>query len=166
MSLNTTKDALSISKAYDQHKKNFSLNPGRELLDIIQDTIDDGFQEAKPSLNNFDITSPAGSLFIPMSSGVDMANLIGKACADYWSKAITPKIPVSCRSIISVVNDASKIEIPITKNLKTLSGKTEILKPLYYNFIDAIYKEVKTIKWTIMEADGSGCSVTLTGAVS
>ena len=166
MSLNTSADASAIANAYETLKGTFPVNPSRQLLDVIQSILDAGFQAATPSLGNFDITPPAGSLFIPLSSPEAMSESIGNACSEYWLKTIVPKTPESCKSISSVVNDAAKIAAPIAANLQSLSGMTAPSTPSFFKFVDAIHKEVKTIIWTIQESDSTGCSTTLTGVVT
>lgn len=128
------------------------------LLDYIAEVLDSEFQKATPSLTNVDITPPAGSLSFPVASEELMPDIIGAQCAVYWSMTVTPTgIPVNTctaipSSIVSVSNDADKIESVISSGLKALSGSTEPVTPHYLGFVNVIIDAVKTIMWTVNEA--------------
>jgi len=162
MSLNTSGDAGAISDAMIGFK---SPDPdaGFSMVPVISKILDDGFQAGSVSLPNVDISPPAGSFMLPCTSGQDMPELIGAECARYWSAAIGPGSPVSCSSI-TVSNDAAKIASPIAGNLRSLFG-TGYLTPNYFDFVNAIHKEVKTIIWTVAES-GPKCSANFVVTVS
>ena len=124
----------------------------RTFMDFLQQVLDDGFQKGKPSLDNVDITSASGSLFIPMSKFELQALHIGNACASYWVSAITPGIPEACDSIVSVVNDAGKIAPVITSKINALAYSLKVREPYYEDMIKIIFDAVKTILWTVTEA--------------
>ena len=141
------------------------------FMAMLENILDNAFQASTKSLTNFDITPPAGTLHFPLTllNGVKILTPenIGSTCANYWSLAIAKGSPVSCNGIDSVINDASKIAAPIASELRALSYKsiTSISTPYYFEFIDIIFRNVKTIVWTIKESD-STCNSTLTGTVS
>ena len=75
--------------------------------------------------------------------------------------------PAALDVIVSVTNDAMKIALPIANNLLSATGKTAESKPLYFDFVEAIYKEVRTIIWTITELKASdGSTSVLTNTVT
>jgi hypothetical protein len=162
--LDTSKTALTLSTEYFSYKGTFP-NPHREYLDFLQTVLDTDFQKATTSLKNFLINPPAGSLYFEYTTPYDMPRIIGVECARYWSQAIGFGDPESCRQIDSVENDASKIAKPIEDELRNLITTRDLLTPYYYRFVDIIYRNVKTIEWTIIESD-SDCDSTFTGTVS
>ena len=161
-------DTANTSKILADEYKSFSTanpdNPDRPFLDFLQKTLDDHFQMADTSSGNFVITPPAGSLYFNKVSGNDMAYEIGRGCAEYWGKAIELGAPEVCLEVVSVSNDADKIEDLIGNDLLNVYEQSE---PHFFNFVDVIYKHVKSIKWTIVEADEpNSCSATISGSVS
>lgn len=121
-------------------------------LTIISKALDKQFQLGTVSQANVDITPPAGTLMIPYSVGTRpmMPEIIGQHCADYWALAIAPGTAQSLSLISSVKNDAAKIAAPIALNLRAMYVNRKATVP-YVDFITAIYKEVLTIKWTVVE---------------
>jgi len=136
----------------------------RQFLTFLETILDNAFQNATPSATNFLLTPPAGTFHIDVVNNVATPATIAKACKDYWLLAILPGSPVSCNGIDSVINDASKIEAPITAQLTAL-GMEQVYSPAFIKFVDIIFNNVKTIIWTIQESD-STCNSTLTGTVS
>jgi len=167
MSLDTSGDAKKIGDFATGFIANNPPNPNREILDVVQTVLDNGFQVATKSGENFDITPPAGSLFINLVSGDTMPDEIGRACAEYWSKAIAIGAPEVCQDeVVSVSNDAGKIAAPIASGLRAL-GDAVPKTPIYFDFVNVIHTNVKTIVWTIVEDNKDGsCSSTVTGNVS
>ena len=141
------------------------------FISMLETILDNAFQAATKSLTNFDITPPADTLHFPLTNlnGVKILTPenIGLTCANYWSLAIAKGSPEKCSGIDSVENDASKIAAPIASELRALCFRsiTSMSTPYYFEFIDIIFRNVKTIVWTIKESS-SKCSSTLTGNVS
>lgn len=121
-------------------------------LVVLSKALDSRFQLATVSQANVDITIAAGTLMIPYSVGTRpmMPEIIGQHCADYWARAIAPGSAQSLSMISSVVNDAAKIAAPIALNLRAVVGVQTGL-PAYEDFLNAIYKEVLTIQWQVVE---------------
>jgi len=153
MALDTSGDATKILKTLNDFIAAGS-TPGVSTLVVIAQILDTGFQLATPSETNVDISPPAGSLKFPPVFGKQLLINIGLECARYWSAAKAPGSPVS-RSSISLSNDAAKIAAPITANLTALCyGGYQT--PYYFNFVDAIHKEVKTVVWKVTESNALG----------
>ena len=151
MPLDTSGDALAISNDIGNFK---SADPVATVsyLANIETILDAGFQKGTPTMGNVDITPPAGTFKIPYQGvpNTMMPEIIGQACADYWALAIAPKSPQVKSMIKSVVNDAAKIAAPIAANIRSLFARG-YLNPTYFDFVNAIHKEVLTIKWTVVE---------------
>jgi len=152
MALDIDKTAKILRDEYIPYSLSKPHNIGRVYLDFLQSKLDEGFQEAEESLSNFLITPPAGTLYINQISVYQMPEEIGRACAEYWVKAIGEGSPEST-SIKSVTNDAAKIADPIASELRSLRHMTRLDRPYYYKFVEIIYRNVKTIEWTIEEED-------------
>jgi len=169
MSLDSNREALTLLSKYTGLKSTGGDTNPQNHLDFVASVIDAGFQMAVKTLSNIDITPPAGSLVFPFDSVIRNPYMIGEQCSEYWCKTITTSgAPDTLDGIVSVTNDASKIAIPIANNLLALTGRkgTES-KPLYFEFVDAIYKEVRTIKWTVTEIKYSdGSTTVLTNTVT
>ena len=128
---------------------------GFDNSSAIETIIDADFQLATPSMASVVLAPPAGTFRLPRSTSMSNPMAIGLECARYWSLAIAPGAPQVHSSVDSVVNDASKIASPIANNLITLSGGMTMLTPSYVEFVDCIYREVKTIIWTVVESSST-----------
>lgn len=141
------------------------------FISILESTLDNAFQEATTSLKNFLLTPSAGTLKFTLTdlngTNVLTPENIGLGCSTYWLLAIGPGDAESCTTVTSVINDASKIALPISSELKALSKKSidEVSEPNFYEMVDIIFKHVKTIIWEIGEI-GPTCNTTLKGTVS
>ena len=129
--------------------------PGFDNSSNIETIIDADFQLATPSMASVILTPPAGTFRLPRSTSMSNPMVIGLECARYWSLAIAPGAPQVLSSVTSVVNDASKIAGPITANLISLSGGMTMLTPPFSEFMDCIYREVKSIIWTVTETSST-----------
>jgi len=165
MSLNINKTAKILADEYITYSTSAPYNISRHYLDFLQSKLDKGFQEATESLKNFIISPPAGSLYINQIDPHYMPEEIGRACAEYWVKAIGFGKPEACNNIDSVINDAAKIANPIAQELRTLRYMKSLSRPYYYKFVEIIYRNIKTIIWTIEESD-SDCGSTFTGNIT
>jgi len=167
MSLNASGVASDIRKEHSSFTSNAPDKLNRVFIDILQEKIDKGFQDAKPSTGNFDISPPKGSLYFPNNRGYTIAEEIGMACASYWAIAIKPGSPEGCKSgqVVGVINDAAKIATPISMGIRALF-KGELDEPFFDKFVKIIFDAVKTILWTITETDFDKCSIVLPGNVS
>lgn len=153
MSLDTSGDAYKVSEEYQLLlKAGGGLGNDRSFLDILQTILDDGFQQAEPTILDIDISVVAGSLFIPLGKPNEMAMNIAQACAEYWFKAIGFGEPEK-DEVLEVINDAMKIIDPIVQKLHTIYNPSV---PYYELFINTIHTEVKTIIWTVTESDSVG----------
>jgi len=125
---------------------------GGHLL-VLSSVLDIGFQNGVLSDTNVDIATVAGTLDIPFQGGnnYNMPEIIGSSCADYWVAAVSKGTPTHLANVDSVINDAAKIAVPIANNIRALIGSNNSIPP-YYNFINAILKEVLTINWTVKES--------------
>ena len=160
--LDTSSTAATISSQYPNEKINFLDNDPSSYLRYIASVLDAGFQQATRTNPNIDITPPAGSLSFDICAPQEMANEIATKCALYWAATITPSgSPVACAAIVSVSNDAMKIIQPIVSGLLAIGGSRVPIEPYHYRFVDVIYEAVKTIIWSVTEADGSGCNTTI-----
>ena len=167
MSLDVSGVATAINNAHSSFINNTPDKLDRIFIDTLQEKIDKGFQEAKPSAANFDISPPKDSLYFPNNHGYTVAEDIGTACAAYWVKAINPGPPESCKAgqVVGVTNDAAKIATPITNGIRALfKGKLD--EPFFEEFVKIIFDAVKTILWTITETDFDKCNIVLLGNVS
>lgn len=157
MSMSSTMTASKLSNKYSELLSMDTFPGDSFLLDYIASTLDAEFQKATPSLPNIDITTPAGTLNFPVADESQMASIIGKNCADYWSMTVAVTgipvniCPVVPSTIVSVTNDAAKIETIITNGILTLAGSAEPVVPNYLNFTDIIINAVKTITWIVNE---------------
>jgi len=158
MALDTAGDANAITGNITGFI-NTKANASNSYIDNISAILDAGFQKATPTEANVDISPPAGSLLIVVGAAGTMPEVIGQACADYWVKAIAPASPQHQLSISKVVNDAAKIAAPIAANLRALPGRGYLL-PSYFDFVNAIHKEVKAIIWKVTEKDALGIAST------
>jgi len=166
MALNSSATSASIASVYDNLlQSTISSFNTATFLQTLSTIIDTNFQQATPSLPNIDITTPAGTFNIAESG--NMLNTIADACVAYWSNTVSPTgSPVSCSAIASVSNTASSIHPIIISGLLGITGRTVPSEPYYNEFIDVIFNAVKTIQWTVTEADGTPCSATLTATIS
>jgi len=149
--------ANNINKAY-QHMLVTGYTDSKMLLNTIVKELDKEFQKGSTTLNNVDITTPAGSLNFNDVIGITNANAfrIATNVSDYWAKTIElTGSPESC-SISSVENDASKIINPMANELLNLY-KGDIETPSYFKFCDIIIRNVKTIIWKVHESS-SNCN--------
>ena len=166
MALDTSGTASQIASKLVDYSPTADLDTPDAFLAIVNPILDASFQAATPSMGNIDITTPAGSLNITMTSPEQQAEEIGNKCAAYWENTVnTSGSPQSCGGIDSVSNDASKIASMIKDGLLGLYSGSE-LTPHFYDFVRVIHDAIKTIQWTVNESDGTGCSATLTVTVS
>lgn len=156
--MNTILTAINIDHAYQQFvTSDNTQSTFTEMLDIISTELDTMFQTAIPSVTSVDITTPAGSLNIPVSN--NMANTIAVKVADYWALTILPTgIPINCSNIINITNTATII-IPIIESGLLSLYKGNVITPHYKDFVDIIANAVKTIIWTVVEV-GPLCTST------
>ena len=140
-------------------------NGGQEVLRYMEKVMDNEFQKATRSLDNIDITTPAGTLYFGIRKFEDSVNMpwiIGKEVARYWSVTIqTTGTPQACDEIKSVTNDALKIATPIALDLINMAKANIIRTPYDQYFFKVIFDHVRTIRWTVKEG-GGGCDKTFT----
>lgn len=168
-------DALSVSSSiafdYEKVKEEYNVDDTTYFLRKLAEHLDEGFQQATPLTANIDITTPSHTLsfvgidnegnYVEPASETEVLNTIASECARYWSSTVEPTgIPVSCSSITSVENDASKIEAVIAIGLLALGTKTEPVSVPYLDFVNVIFNAVKTIIWTVVESGPSPCNNT------
>ena len=165
MGLNSSSVASALNAKLDDYIKSEPTTDNRIFLDYLQAELDKGFQQASVSMQNVDISTVAGSLFIPFTDVYNMSKDIATACTQYWVQAITPGIPQGCEAIVSVSNDASKIYSPIFNGLEAIAEKHEISEPYFQDMVDVIFNQVKTIMWIVVEASPK-CSTTFTVTIS
>ncbi|RLF08146.1 MAG: hypothetical protein DRJ64_01660 [Thermoprotei archaeon] len=126
-----------------------------EFLDNMASYLDTEFQNGITTLGNVDITTVAGTLDFSDIDDVDVMNnayRIANSVKNYWAATIEPSgAPESCSSITSVVNDASKIVVPLTADILNIYGNN-LESNYYYEFYNAIIRNVKTIIWNVSEA--------------
>lgn len=166
MGLDATANALALNNmlnAFINGTTPFTVpaaSGGPEFVSYLESVIDDGFQAAAPSMSNVDISPAAGTFTLPVAGGGITPDAIGQACADYWALAIGKGSPAVLSQVNSVSNDAAKIAAPITASLVAMD-RSAYSTPYYYDFVTAIYAEILTIVWTVVESDSNG-STTLT----
>ena len=127
---------------------------GFDNSSVIETIMDADFQLGTPSMPSVLLAPPAGTFRLPRSTSMSNPMDIGLECARYWSLANDPGAPSVLSSIVGISNDASKIAGPIAANLTALSSGSTMLMPSYAEFIDCIYREVKTIIWSVTETSG------------
>lgn len=153
--------ASSVSNKMANHYKDFKNkvfedpNPynKRSFIDIWQKELDDEFQKATKSQQNFDITPPAGSLFIEFADtgfGKTMCLNIATAVMVYWSKAISLGAPAYLDVVIAVSNDAITHIMPLYNDILSIRTTGEI-SDYFMKIHETIIKHVKNIKWMVTE---------------
>lgn len=158
MAMSSSTAASSITSDYDILKGKENVQDDDYLLKLIEVYLDTEFQNGIVSDDNVDITTPAGTLSLPVSPVDTMAKVIGDACETYWKNTIEKTgIPQhTCGNndseIISVTNTAEGISAKIELNLKAIGGSTTELTPSFEKFCEAIIDEVKKIEWTVEES--------------
>lgn len=147
MSLITANTATNLAAFFS----NYAGDPIPTVLSGLSDILDTEFQKAIVSQPSVDITVVAGTLSIPRVPGNESTtpDLIGNACATYWSNAVGHGTPQTLSNIKSVVNDANKIASKIAANIRGIINSSTPTP--YLDFVDAIYKEVLLINWTVVE---------------
>ena len=139
-----------------------------DFITYLNTTLDNAFQQATPSLTNFDITVPSGTLNISTDNNYISPDILANEVYEYWSKAITPGTPVSCDNIDSVTNNADIVIEPIKSGLLQLytnSANGIASDPPFYEFVKIIFDAIRLIEWTIEESDAE-CSQTHIGNVT
>lgn len=137
-------------------------NPGTEWMDnyILQYDAD---------ANNGVFTMPA----VVMISMPEMLRFQYTTCpgpdmpkkiADYWKAQVTPGSPQVCSSIVSISNDAQKIQEPIAAYMCGWAINNES-NPPYAHLFEFIENQVKSIVWTIEEV-GPECKTSYTVSIS
>ena len=163
MGLDISSTAKAILDKYNEN--NFDT-----FFDEMTKILDNAFQQATPELANYAFTGAKGTLVFPKvtlptgQTTITPASF-GAGAAAYWSLAITPDTPQSCKNIDSVVNTASSIAPIITAGLMTITLSPIERNPPYEEFVKVFFDAVKTIVWTVTESD-SDCNATLTGGAS
>lgn len=163
-------DAARVSKLAASHYMSFKdtvfNNPNtyvkRSYIDIWQKELDDEFQKATKSQENFDITVPAGTLFIDFADtgqGKRMCMNIATGVMVYWSKAIGLGAPAYLDKVESVVNDAITHIMPLYNDILSIRTSTEI-SDYYMEIHTKIIKHVRNIQWTVIEKRFSDNSTT------
>jgi hypothetical protein len=164
MGLNYQLVASTMSDEYDSIKQTPDVPAAPRWMDAYKSAYDGDANNGTFSLPAVVMTSNPSLLEFNVSNSVSTAQEMAKSLADYWSYQVTPGTPQNCTAITSVTNDASKIETPILNYLTSL-GNTERL-PQYEHLFQFIEDQVKTIIWTVNEADGTGCSTSYTVSIS
>ena len=77
---------------------------------------------------------------------------LGAAVEAYWVAAVGIGTPQSLANVDSVTNDAVGIGVKIEANILALAATSGYSTPYYEAFVDAIFKEVLKIKWTVSES--------------
>jgi len=87
------------------------------------------------------------------------ATNMAKAISDYWVAQLTKGTPTVLDVIVSVTNDAGKINAPIKSYLcsQVSTSKT----PNYEHLFQYIESQVKTIVWTVEEKNTAGDTTTI-----
>lgn len=88
--------------------------------------------------------------YLQTCNGDDM---IAERISAYWSGQTTFGEPLYT-SIVSISNDASKIQEPIETYICSLPGNEEYT-PHYEHLFSYIEEQVKTIVWTVQELNGT-----------
>lgn len=136
-----------------------------KFFQMLANECDTEFQNATPSLENVDITTPAGTLtFVEQDDPVQNAYEIAKKVSAYWALTIMPTGKPQTVTITTVVNTATTIINPLATEILSLGG----VEPTgtFRKLIDTIIKHVKTIVWTVTELDQEQNPITFTVTVS
>jgi len=174
--MNPITPASKIASKYEDLKKGIPLSEPDEygrtktLIDIMEEVIDDEFMMHTSSIASVIILPPKGSLsfgdITTSGSGLNSLN-IATGVAKYWLASFAiPGMPMTCGFVVSSVNDAMKIVSPLKADLDAIADCSPHV-PDYLDMCDAIIKHVKTINWTVTEADPSKpCTSTGTITIS
>lgn len=93
------------------------------------------------------LSSPSTLRYIP-----GVYNAMAKPITDYWKLQLTQGAPMY-DGIVSITNDAAKIEAPISAYLNSLTSTLKT--PSYEHLFSYIETQVKTIIWTVTETSGT-----------
>lgn len=161
MSLITLNTANAIATVFNSEmaKVQAGTYPGYEyFINQLASILDTHFQNGTLTATSVDLSPVAGTLnFLPITDETSLA-VISSRIATYWVGAVGLGIPVNCAAVVSVTNDASKIEQMILDGLTALGGASAPEDNYFEHFVDVIFTAVKTIVWTVSEADATPCS--------
>jgi hypothetical protein len=171
MPLNYSSLSANILSTYLDQKNNLILDnekqtpypapPGTEWMDNYVTNYDQDALSGVFSLPAVIMVSNPGLLRF---SYTPRPTTMATQLASYWSSQLTPGAPQFCSSIVSVTNDAAKIEAPIRSYLLGSYNGSE-LTPHYEHLFQFIESQVKSIIWTISESS-KDCSKTYTVTIS
>lgn len=169
MSLVTLTTAADIYTSYDivmEEARNGVYNGHSFFIGELASKLDAAFQGGTLSALSVDITGVAGTLSFPDITHDNSLALISSKIKDYWVAAVGLGVPQSCYAVVSVTNDAAKIEQMIYDGLVALGGATTPEPNPFEGFVDVIFTAVKSIVWTVSEADARPCSTNYTVTIS
>lgn len=152
--MNGTYDTLKSTKQQDNpNQVPYPSNPGTKWMDdyIV-------FYDTDANAGTFSAASvvmasmPSLLIFDNNASACSGPTMMAAKLASYWIAQVTPGTP-QIDTILSVSNDAAKIQTPIETWL--CSQTSTLSAPPYEALFNYIESQVKTIVWTVTEQGGS-----------
>jgi len=158
MALDYVTLASNMASAYDVLKASPSVNPGNSWVQSFKTYYDGDATAGTFAPAAVSMTTNQPLLDFVVSNSTNTPTVFAKAITDYWVSQTTPGTP-QFAGIISVTNDASKIETPIRY---ILLGNSTLSTPPYESIFSSIETEVKSIVWTVTENLAGGGTTSYT----